>query len=78
MLTGDEKMTSGDAKLNGYRLDHNKEKFLQEIGYCPQFDAIIDCMTANEMLKMFSRLRGIPENKVANEVNKWIDLLGIN
>ena len=78
MLTGDEEPTDGEAILNGYRLDNNKQNFLQEIGYCPQFDAIIDHMTGSEMLIMFARLRGIPEQDVVSEANKWIDFLGIN
>ena len=76
MLTGDEHPTAGEAKLNGYRLADNPQKFLEEIGYCPQFDAIIDHMTGKEMLVLFSRLRGIPEHKVLNEAQKWVEFLG--
>ena len=76
MLTGEEDPTDGNAKLNGYRLDNNHQKFLQQVGYCPQFDAIIDHMTAQEMLELFARLRGITEDNVAAEARKWIDFLG--
>jgi len=31
----------------------------QFVGYCPQFDALIDQMTGRETLFMFARLRGI-------------------
>ena len=34
------------------------------IGYCPQFDALIDELTAEEHLGLYSRLRGIPEPNV--------------
>ncbi len=34
------------------------------IGYCPQFDALIDELTAEEHLALFSRLRGIPESSI--------------
>jgi len=78
MLTGDEEPTSGEARLNSYGFHTSKQKFLQQIGYCPQFDAIIDCMTGQEMLILFSRLRGIPEHGVLNEAKKWIDFLGKN
>lgn len=33
----------------------------QRLGYCPQFDAVIDEMTGRETLFLFARLRGIPE-----------------
>ena len=44
------------------------------MGYCPQFDGLIERMTGTELLTMFARLRGIPERKirgtVANLINK--------
>lgn len=36
----------------------------QRIGYCPQFDAVLDHMTGRETLSMYARLRGIPEQYV--------------
>lgn len=32
----------------------------QSIGYCPQFDALFDDMTAREHLELYTRLRGVP------------------
>ena len=37
----------------------------QNIGYCPQFDALYDELTAREHLQFYSRLRGIPVNEEA-------------
>lgn len=33
------------------------------IGYCPQFDALIDEMTTREHLMLYARLRGVPPNE---------------
>ena len=49
----------------------------QRIGYCPQFDAIIERLTGRELLKMFARLRGIPESKISAAVQKEIDRLDL-
>ena len=41
----------------------------EKIGYCPQFDALYDELTAREHLQFYSRLRGIAvkdEAKVAH------------
>lgn len=35
------------------------------MGYCPQFDALLDHMTGREMLVMYARLRGIPERLIS-------------
>uniref|UniRef100_A0A803W5A0 ABC transporter domain-containing protein n=1 Tax=Ficedula albicollis TaxID=59894 RepID=A0A803W5A0_FICAL len=62
MLTGDESITSGDAFVDGHSILANIKKVpRQRIGYCPQFDALLEHMTGRETLSMYARLRGIPE-----------------
>ena len=34
------------------------------MGYCPQFDALVDELTGAEQLTLYARLRGVPENEV--------------
>ncbi|XP_076264015.1 ATP binding cassette subfamily A member 3 isoform X2 [Rhynchophorus ferrugineus] len=60
MLTGDVWITRGDAWINGRSIKSNIKEVHKCIGYCPQFDALLDDMTARETLVMFSLLRGIP------------------
>ena len=38
----------------------------QQVGYCPQFDALLEKMTGRETLRMFARLRGVPEDLIAS------------
>lgn len=33
------------------------------IGYCPQFDALIDELTSREQLMLYARLRGVPTDE---------------
>ena len=49
----------------------------QQIGYCPQFDALIERMTGRELLTMFARLRGIPESLIAQVVTSTINKLDL-
>ena len=49
----------------------------QRIGYCPQFDALIERMTGRELLSMFARLRGIPEHFIKDVVTSTIDKLDL-
>lgn len=37
----------------------------QNLGYCPQFDAIDELLTAKEHLEFYARLRGVPEDEVS-------------
>ncbi|XP_064415233.1 phospholipid-transporting ATPase ABCA3 isoform X1 [Latimeria chalumnae] len=65
MLTGDESVTIGDAYIDGHSILTDIKKVQQRIGYCPQFDALLDHMTGRETLNMYARLRGIPERYVS-------------
>ena len=47
------------------------------MGYCPQFDSIIDVLTGREMLRLFGRLRGLPAEVAEAEIEHWIDIFGI-
>ena len=49
----------------------------QQIGYCPQFDALIERMTGRELLTMFARLRGIPEGSIRDVVTSTIEKLDL-
>lgn len=66
MLTGDVRITRGEAYLHGLSIKSEMPKIYKLIGYCPQFDALIDNLTARETLEMFGLIRGIPLNEVSS------------
>eukprot|EP00043_Microstomoeca_roanoka_P008399 m.80908 g.80908 ORF g.80908 m.80908 type:complete len:1735 (+) comp14227_c0_seq1:159-5363(+) len=72
MLTGDEVMTSGRARLHGYDIRTQMAQARQHMGYCPQFDGLIELMTGRELLTMYARLRGVPEAAIPSLVNDLI------
>ncbi|GLH10706.1 Multidrug resistance protein homolog 49 [Gryllus bimaculatus] len=75
MMTGDEKISEGDAFLNGLSIKYHMKKVHQLIGYCPQFDALIEEMTGRETLHMFCLLRGIPGYQIPRIVDELADEL---
>ncbi|KAF5277495.1 hypothetical protein FQR65_LT03832 [Abscondita terminalis] len=62
MLTGDVKISEGNAWVNGYSLKTDMKKVHRLIGYCPQFDALLDDLTCKETIIIFSLLRGFTTN----------------
>nr|KAF6432792.1 ATP binding cassette subfamily A member 2 [Molossus molossus] len=70
MLTGDESTTGGEAFVNGHSVLKELLQVQQSLGYCPQFDALFDELTAREHLQLYTRLRGIPWKDEA-QVVKW-------
>jgi ATP-binding cassette, subfamily A (ABC1), member 3 len=64
MLTGDEAISSGEAWVEGWSIKKDMNKVHQRIGYCPQFDALLEDMTGRETLRIFSLLKGVPKDEI--------------
>uniref|UniRef100_A0A287AX58 ATP binding cassette subfamily A member 14 n=1 Tax=Sus scrofa TaxID=9823 RepID=A0A287AX58_PIG len=77
ILTGEEVATSGDVFIEHLSITKNVLKVRSKIGYCPQFDALLDYMTAREIMTMYARLWGIPEKQINHYVNKSIQSLNL-
>jgi ABC-type Na+ transport system ATPase subunit NatA len=45
ILTGEIMATSGSAYLGGCNIEEDQERVRRMIGYCPQFDALLDRLT---------------------------------
>jgi ATP-binding cassette subfamily A (ABC1) protein 3 len=74
MLTGDEIMTAGTAFVEGLDIRSQMAEVRQHVGYCPQFDGLIELMTGRELLTMYARLRGVPEPNIPALVTELISL----
>uniref|UniRef100_A0AAY4A5Y8 P-type phospholipid transporter n=1 Tax=Denticeps clupeoides TaxID=299321 RepID=A0AAY4A5Y8_9TELE len=77
MLTGDIAASSGEAFLNGYSIQNEMRDVHQNMGYCPQFDAINELLTGREHLEFYGRLRGVPEREVPMVAEWGIQKLGL-
>nr|XP_033774294.1 phospholipid-transporting ATPase ABCA1 [Geotrypetes seraphini] len=71
MLTGDTDVTGGEAFLKGNSILTNIQEVHQNMGYCPQFDAINELLTGREHLELYALLRGVPEKEVC-KVAEWV------
>lgn len=72
MLTGEVMANEGTAFIGALDLRKNTKLYQRNIGYCPQFDALLDRLTGEEMLYLFGRLRGIPSQHLKSEVDDII------
>ncbi|CAL8096130.1 unnamed protein product [Orchesella dallaii] len=64
MLTGDLSVSEGDAFVVSFSVRKELKKVHENLGYCPQFDAIIEELTGRETIWMYARLRGIKEELI--------------
>ncbi|KAM3860773.1 LOW QUALITY PROTEIN: retinal-specific phospholipid-transporting ATPase ABCA4-like [Diretmus argenteus] len=70
MLTGDIGVSSGDASVMGNSILTNIGDVHQNMGYCPQYDAVDERLTGREHLYLYARLRGVPEVEI-HRVAEW-------
>ena len=57
-------VTAGEATVNGYSILSELDSVRQNLGYCPQFDALDPLLTGREHLRLYARLRGLDEDSV--------------
>lgn len=77
ILTGDIPPSDGESFIHGNSMYVDRTKYLKNIGYCPQAHALNMTLTGREMLTLFAYIRGVPEETIPKEVNKWLVRCGI-
>lgn len=77
MLTGDIIPGAGTATLNGLDILKQQNDVRRLLGYCPQFDALSDFLTAREHLQLFASIKGVPEDILDDYVEHLILKLGL-
>ncbi|CAE7582365.1 ABCA1, partial [Symbiodinium microadriaticum] len=77
MLSGEFGPTSGDAFLAGHSVVTDMAKCRYHIGFCPQFDAIYDLLSAREHLNFYAAVKGIRPQHIPEEVKHKISDLGL-
>ncbi|XP_061834850.1 retinal-specific phospholipid-transporting ATPase ABCA4 [Nerophis lumbriciformis] len=78
MLTGDTDVSSGEATVVDYSILTEILDVHQNMGYCPQFDAIDELLTGREHLYLYARLRGVPEAEIPRVAEWGIQKLGLS
>ena len=74
MLSGLYEATSGEAYYNGVNIldDAEMDIFRRKLGICPQHDVLFEDLTMAEHLKMFCYFKGVPSDKIEEEVQKTL------
>eukprot|EP01004_Peranema_trichophorum_P008954 NODE_76_length_3938_cov_31.290170_g64_i0.p1 GENE.NODE_76_length_3938_cov_31.290170_g64_i0~~NODE_76_length_3938_cov_31.290170_g64_i0.p1 ORF type:complete len:1259 (+),score=201.13 NODE_76_length_3938_cov_31.290170_g64_i0:498-3779(+) len=77
ILSGEFPLTSGYCSLGGWDVSKNLKQARRSLGYCPQFDALLENMSVEEHLVMYARLRGIPSKYIPALVEQTMRHLGL-
>ncbi|XP_010279593.1 PREDICTED: ABC transporter A family member 1 [Nelumbo nucifera] len=68
MLSGEECPTDGTAYIFGNDICSKPKTARRHIGYCPQFDALLEFLTVQEHLELYARIKGVSENRMKDVV----------
>jgi len=77
ILSGDIFPSAGQATLSGLDLLTDIHKCRRKIGFCPQFDALFDLLTAREHLELYAGIKGIYEEDIPAVANGKIAEMGL-
>eukprot|EP01135_Chromosphaera_perkinsii_P003932 Nk52_evm33s262 gene=Nk52_evmTU33s262 len=77
MLTGDYAPSHGTAYIAGYDISTSMHEVRKHIGYCPQFDALIESITGRELLTLYGLMRGIQQGDLKYVVNEALEHMGL-
>ncbi|XP_077241690.1 ATP-binding cassette A1 isoform X2 [Tasmannia lanceolata] len=70
MLSGEECPSDGTAYIFGNDICSRPKAARRHIGYCPQFDALLDLLTVKEHLELYARIKGVPEIRMKDVVEE--------
>ncbi|KAJ1408950.1 P-loop containing nucleoside triphosphate hydrolase [Sesbania bispinosa] len=68
MLCGEESPSDGTAFIFGKDICSHPKAACKYIGYCPQFDALLEFLTVQEHLELYARIKGVPDCTIDNVV----------
>jgi len=77
ILSGEFPPSEGHAFLAGLDIFTQRTEINQQMGYCPQFDALLGKLTGREHLEMFCRIKGIVESQIPQVVEEVIDKMNL-
>ncbi|KOM38757.1 hypothetical protein LR48_Vigan03g213900 [Vigna angularis] len=64
----DESPSDGTAFIFGKDICSHPKAARRYIGYCPQFDALLEYLTVQEHLELYARIKGVPDFAIENVV----------
>lgn len=78
MLTGMFPPTSGTALVGGFDIRTDMDGVRSSLGLCPQHNILFDDLTVKEHLYFFSKLKGLRNKAIDDEISKYVNLLELD
>jgi ABC-type multidrug transport system ATPase subunit len=76
MVVGEVQPTAGSVSLFGYSTRTHLRTATRYLGYCPQFDALVETLTVRDHITLFTKVKGISsELGLMGYVEAWIRIM---
>lgn len=75
ILTAAIGKSGGSVKLLNQEVNKNMPEVYENVGICPQFNALWDFLTVREHLTLFGNLKGLRGEKLDQVINYYLDVL---
>lgn len=77
VLSGEILPNYGQAQIAGLNVETEMKAIGALIGYCPQFDALLENLTAKEHLELYAAIKGIPKEMRAKLIESKLQQLNL-
>ncbi|XP_008404880.1 ATP-binding cassette sub-family A member 1 isoform X2 [Poecilia reticulata] len=77
VLTGLFPPTSGTVYVKGLDIRYDMDIIRKTLGVCPQHNILFDMLTVEEHVWFYGCLKGLPEEKVMDEMNALLEDVGL-
>lgn len=77
MLAGEIISTSGESYFRGLKISDNLARIRKSLGYCPQFDALIENLTVREQLELFYDMKCLPKKHKQEAIARKIQQMDL-
>eukprot|EP00929_Paragymnodinium_shiwhaense_P054602 TRINITY_DN27376_c0_g1_i2.p1 TRINITY_DN27376_c0_g1~~TRINITY_DN27376_c0_g1_i2.p1 ORF type:complete len:2594 (+),score=702.70 TRINITY_DN27376_c0_g1_i2:151-7932(+) len=77
ILTGLYPPTEGDVHVNGVSVRQDSQGVRKQLGVCLQHNALYDCITVEEHLRIFCCLKAVPWDQIQGEVERLLRDTGL-
>ena len=77
MVIQEEGATKGRVKIGNEEIVSNQAEAFQQLGYCPQFDAVWQRVTIREHLALYATIRGVPTMRIPSLVKSYLVRLSL-
>lgn len=70
-FVGEQCCSTGAVHVGGFDMEKQTSKARQRLGYCPQFDALLELLTVEDHLEFYAAIRGLPKQAVEDSLQDF-------